>query len=77
MPRHQRLAPKKVTIPEVEEEEKQRKSEAKKAIIRAEFEKHKKEQKLGVSETSKINEIRVFPPFKKNPLKSLIAKEST
>ena len=48
-----------VTINEEDEEEKIKKTEAKKAIIRAEFEKHKKELKLNVSDASKINEIKV------------------
>jgi len=60
MRKNQKPTIKKVTIPEEGEEERLRKAEAKKAIIRAEFEKHKKEQKLNVSDTSKINEIRVI-----------------
>jgi len=59
MNRGQRRGNRNVTINEEDEEEKIKKTEAKKAIIRAEFEKHKKELKLHVSDASKMNEIKV------------------
>lgn len=48
-----------VLISEGDDEERLRKTEAKKAILRAEFEKHKKELKVNNADSSKINEIRV------------------
>lgn len=50
---------KKVTIPEEDEEERLRKTEGNMVIIRAEFEKHKKEQMISVTEASRLNEVRV------------------
>ena len=67
---------KKVFIPEEDEEEKYRKTESKKAIIRADFEKHKKELILNVSDASKMNEIRVYSPLILH-LSPFIAKKST
>jgi len=67
MNRGPRLRNRNVTINEEDEEEKIKKTEAKKAIIRAEFEKHKKELKLNVSDASKINEIKL-----KNQLEELL-----
>ena len=48
-----------VLISEGDDEERLKKTEAKKAIIRAEFEKHKKELRVNNADPSKINEIRV------------------
>ncbi len=59
MNRGPRLRNRNVTINEEDEEDKIRKAESKKAIIRADFEKHKKEMKLNISDASKINEIKV------------------
>lgn len=51
---------KRVLISEGDDEERVKKTEAKKAIIRAEFEKHKKELRVNNADPSKINEIRVI-----------------
>jgi len=67
MNRGPRLRNRNVTINEEDEEEKIKKAESKKAIIRADFEKHKKEMKLNVSDASKMNEIKL-----KNQLEELL-----